>query len=106
MSLLPLFLAILLSVHGLRRKSLSPSGAVTAFVIGLLTMAGGLRVFGVALIGFYLIGSWATKCQYVYDNRPTNKTEAVLFFVQMGKRRRQSLRKVIKKVGTEPDGRS
>ena len=81
MSLLPLFLAIVLSVHGLRRKSLSPSGAVTAFVIGLLTMAGGLRVFGVALIGFYLIGSWATKCQYVYDNRPTNKTEAVIFFV-------------------------
>lgn len=61
MSLLPLFLAILLSVHGLRKKSLSPSGAVTAFVIGFLTMAGGLRMFGVALIGFYLIGSRATK---------------------------------------------
>lgn len=81
MSLLPLFLAILLSVHGLRRKSLSPSGAVTAFVVGFLTMAGALRAFGVALIGFYLIGSWATKCQYVYTNRRTNKTDAVIFFL-------------------------
>ncbi|KAF8063513.1 integral membrane protein DUF92-domain-containing protein [Lyophyllum atratum] len=53
--------ASLLSLHGLRKKSLSPTGAFTAFVVGVLTMAGGLRVFGVALIVFYLIGSRATK---------------------------------------------
>lgn len=53
--------ASLLSLHGLRKKSLSPSGALTAFIVGTLTMAGGLRVFGVALIVFYLIGSRATK---------------------------------------------
>ncbi|KAF5378082.1 hypothetical protein D9615_007623 [Tricholomella constricta] len=53
--------ASLLSLHGLRKKSLSPSGAATAFAVGVLTMAGGLRVFGVTLIVFYLLGSRATK---------------------------------------------
>lgn len=55
--------ASLLSFHGLRKKSLSPSGALMAFVVGVLTMAGGLRVFGVTLIVFYLLGSRATKCE-------------------------------------------
>ncbi|KIM37475.1 hypothetical protein M413DRAFT_77158 [Hebeloma cylindrosporum] len=59
----PLFLALLLSGHGLRKKSLSPSGALAAFVVGFLMMSGGVRVFGVALIGFYLAGSRATKCE-------------------------------------------
>ncbi|KAH9475375.1 Transmembrane protein 19 [Psilocybe cubensis] len=54
-------LALLLSAHGLRRKSLSPSGAFAALVVGFLMMAGGTSVFGVALIGFYLVGSRATK---------------------------------------------
>ena len=53
--------ASLLSLHGLRKKSLSPSGAATAFVVGFLTFAGALRVFGIALIVFYLLGSRATK---------------------------------------------
>ncbi|KAF8966823.1 integral membrane protein DUF92-domain-containing protein [Flammula alnicola] len=57
----PFALALLLSGHGLRKKSLSPSGALAAFVVGFLMMAGGIRVFGVALIGFYLVGSRATK---------------------------------------------
>lgn len=57
-------LATLLSLHGLRKKSLSPDGALTAFVVGMGTMAGGLKVFGVTLIGFYLLGSRATKCKY------------------------------------------
>ena len=61
---IPFVFSLLLSVHGLRKKSLSPSGALTAFVVGLLMMAGGTRVFGVALIGFYLIGSRATKCEF------------------------------------------
>ncbi|RDB22409.1 Protein PGR [Hypsizygus marmoreus] len=53
----------LLSIHGLRKKSLSPSGALTVFMVGILTMAGGLRVFGVALIVFYLLRSRMEKKQ-------------------------------------------
>ncbi|KAG6809622.1 hypothetical protein H0H92_015500 [Tricholoma furcatifolium] len=53
--------ASLLSIHGLRKKSLSPGGAATAFIVGFLTFAGGLRAFGITLIVFYLLGSRATK---------------------------------------------
>lgn len=60
--LVPLLLASLLSIHGLRKKSLSPSGSATAFVVGLLMMAGGTSTFGCGLIGLYLCGSTATKC--------------------------------------------
>ncbi|KAJ3793420.1 integral membrane protein DUF92-domain-containing protein [Lentinula aff. detonsa] len=59
--LIPLLFAALLSAHGLRKKSLSPGGAATAFIVGLLMMAGGVKVFGVSLIVFYLTGSRATK---------------------------------------------
>ena len=62
--LLTLFLASLLSAHGLRRKSLSPSGAFTAFLVGFFMLEGATYVFGATLIGFYLIGSRATKCEY------------------------------------------
>lgn len=61
---IPFVLSLLLSGHGLRKKSLSGDGAVTAFFVGLFTMAGGTRVFGVALIGFYLVGSRATKREF------------------------------------------
>jgi uncharacterized membrane protein len=54
-------LAALLSSHGLRRGSLSPSGALGAFIVASIMMAVPLRVFGVACIVFYLIGSRATK---------------------------------------------
>lgn len=63
--LTPLLLAFLLSAHGLRKKSLSPSGAFTAFQVGFLMFGGATRVFGVTLIGFYLIGSRATKCEHI-----------------------------------------
>ncbi|OCH85365.1 hypothetical protein OBBRIDRAFT_784917 [Obba rivulosa] len=53
--------AALLAAHGLRKKSLSPSGALAAFAIGSTMMAVPLRVFGVSLIVFYLAGSRATK---------------------------------------------
>ncbi|KAG7444122.1 uncharacterized protein BT62DRAFT_987973 [Guyanagaster necrorhizus] len=56
-----LLIATLLAVHGLRKKSLSFSGAVTAFIVGTLMMAGDTKVFGVALIFFYLVGSRATR---------------------------------------------
>lgn len=61
--LLSVVLALLLSAHGLRRKSLSPGGALAALVVGFLMMTGGSSVFGVGLIGFYLVGSRATKCE-------------------------------------------
>ncbi|KAF9554230.1 hypothetical protein CPC08DRAFT_696892 [Agrocybe pediades] len=59
--LISLLIAILLSGHGLRKRSLSPSGALAALIVGFLMMTGGTRVFGVSLIGFYLVGSRATK---------------------------------------------
>ena len=58
---LPLVLASLLSVHGLRKRSLSPSGAAAAFVVGYTMMSVPLVAFGVSLIVFYLTGSRATK---------------------------------------------
>ncbi|KAF9466690.1 integral membrane protein DUF92-domain-containing protein [Collybia nuda] len=54
-------LALLLSTHGIRKKSLSLSGGFTAFIVGFGIMAGGLKTFGVSLIVFYLLGSRATK---------------------------------------------
>jgi len=54
--------ALALSLHGLRKGSLSPNGALTAFGVGYLSFAGGSYAFGATLIGFYLIGSRATKC--------------------------------------------
>lgn len=59
--LTPAAIAFGLAFHGLRKKSLSPSGAVTAFIVGLLIMAAPLKLFGISLIVFYLSGSRATK---------------------------------------------
>ncbi|KZP10735.1 hypothetical protein FIBSPDRAFT_838150 [Athelia psychrophila] len=59
--LTPLLVATALSLHGLKKKSLSPSGSLAAFAIGFLMLASPLRVFGVSLIVFYLTGSRATK---------------------------------------------
>ncbi|KAH6914310.1 integral membrane protein DUF92-domain-containing protein [Coprinopsis sp. MPI-PUGE-AT-0042] len=58
---LPLVVATLLAGQGWKKKSLSQSGALTAFVIGYLFLAGGTYAFGVTLIAFYLVGSKATK---------------------------------------------
>ncbi|GAA5841006.1 hypothetical protein JCM3766R1_006636 [Sporobolomyces carnicolor] len=56
-----LVLAILLAARGLRSTSLSRSGAVAALVLGYVTLASPLRLFGTCLLGFYLAGSKATK---------------------------------------------
>ena len=45
--------------RGIKRKSLSPIGAVTAFVVGFLSIACGLR--GFVLFMFYQLGTMATK---------------------------------------------
>lgn len=59
--LIPLIVATILSVHGLRSRSLSFSGATTAFMVGFSILAVPVRTVGVTLIVFYLIGSRATK---------------------------------------------
>jgi uncharacterized membrane protein len=71
-SFISLLLPTLLAGHGLSKKSLSSSGAATAFVVGFAMISGstggpsgeglGLKVWGVSLIAFYLLGSRATKC--------------------------------------------
>ncbi|KAG0707274.1 integral membrane protein DUF92-domain-containing protein [Suillus ampliporus] len=59
--LIPLVIAALVGVHGLRSRSLSFSGAVTAFVVGFSMLAVPVRTIGVTLLVFYFIGSKATK---------------------------------------------
>ncbi|KAJ7094551.1 integral membrane protein DUF92-domain-containing protein [Mycena belliarum] len=80
-SVVSLLVPTLLAVHGLSKKSLSPSGALTAFVVGFAMIAGssgdpaggrGLKVWAVSLIGFYLLGSRATK----YGKQRKAKLEA------------------------------
>ncbi|KAI8974186.1 integral membrane protein DUF92-domain-containing protein [Trametes punicea] len=65
----PLVLALALSLHGLRKRSLSPSGAVAAFIVGYTTLSVRLRTFGIALIVFYLVGSRATKVGKALKNQ-------------------------------------
>ena len=57
----PFALALLLAGHGLRKRSLSPSGAVAAFAMGYASLANASLVPGVLLLVFYFIGSRATK---------------------------------------------
>ncbi|EGO23091.1 hypothetical protein SERLADRAFT_471800 [Serpula lacrymans var. lacrymans S7.9] len=59
--IVPLGFATALSLHGLRSRSLSPSGAAAAFTVGFLTLAAPVRAIGISLIVFYLLGSRATK---------------------------------------------
>jgi len=59
--LIPILLGTALSVNGLRRRSLSPSGAAAAFLTGVVMLSLPLRTPGISLIVFYLIGSWATR---------------------------------------------
>lgn len=59
--LVPTLIATLLAGHGLRKRSLSPSGAAAAFFTGVVMLSPPLKAFGISLIVFYLIGSRATK---------------------------------------------
>ncbi|GAA6011208.1 hypothetical protein JCM10207_005539 [Rhodosporidiobolus poonsookiae] len=63
MQLHPISLAIaaLFAAKGRRSRSLSSSGALAALVLGYAALANPLKLFGVALLGFYLAGSRATK---------------------------------------------
>jgi uncharacterized membrane protein len=53
-------IAVVLARHGLRKKSLSPSGARAAFAVGFTSFAMSYR-FGVVLIAFYYSSSRLTK---------------------------------------------
>ncbi|KAI0345044.1 hypothetical protein BDW22DRAFT_1353885 [Trametopsis cervina] len=59
--IIPFLLAAYLGSSGVRKRSLSLSGGIAAFIIGFAMMSVPLRVFGVSLIVFYLVGSRATK---------------------------------------------
>lgn len=59
--ILPFFLALCLSVNGAKSRKLSPSGAVTAFVVGFVIMSTHVRAIGISLVVFYLLASRATK---------------------------------------------
>mmetsp|Transcript_13343 Transcript_13343/g.23904 ORF Transcript_13343/g.23904 Transcript_13343/m.23904 type:complete len:287 (+) Transcript_13343:175-1035(+) len=52
-------IAALMAHRGRKRKSLTPSGAMAAFVVGFLSIACGMR--GFLLLLFYLVGTKATK---------------------------------------------
>jgi uncharacterized membrane protein len=56
--------ALLLSLHGRRKKSLSPSGARAAFVVGFLSFALSYRC-GLTMIAFYYSSSKLTKYRAV-----------------------------------------
>lgn len=58
---LEILLAAYLGLSGVRKRSLSPSGGLAAFLVGSTILAVRLRTFGLALIIFYLVGSKATK---------------------------------------------
>ncbi|KAI0029558.1 integral membrane protein DUF92-domain-containing protein [Vararia minispora EC-137] len=59
--LVPFLFATALSVNGLRKRSLSPSGAAAAFLTGISMLSLPLRTPGISLIVFYLLGSRATR---------------------------------------------
>ncbi|KAI0782101.1 integral membrane protein DUF92-domain-containing protein [Abortiporus biennis] len=59
--LIEFLLASYLGFSGVRKRSLSPSGGIAAFVVGFSMLAVPLRSFGISLIIFYLVGSKATK---------------------------------------------
>lgn len=57
---LAFILATAISARGLRKKSLSRSGAVAAFVVGFLSFLSSVR-FGLTLVSFYLSATRATR---------------------------------------------
>ncbi|WVQ69012.1 uncharacterized protein L199_007224 [Kwoniella botswanensis] len=54
-------IATALGLHGYRKGSLSLDGAIAAWLVGYGHLANPIKVFGITMIGMYLIGSRATK---------------------------------------------
>lgn len=60
--------ATVLGVHGYRSGSLNLSGAITASILGYLTLANPLKLFGICLLVFYFVGSRITKFKAYYKS--------------------------------------
>ncbi|KAI7861122.1 integral membrane protein DUF92-domain-containing protein [Circinella umbellata] len=56
-----LILSVLMVIHSRRKKSLSPSGAAGAFVLGMATFSSSYTYFSVVLLTFFLVSSKLTK---------------------------------------------
>ena len=56
-----LLLSSALAVHGIKRKSLSPSGAIAGFMVGCIIFVNPNLSFTLILLAFYLFGSRLTK---------------------------------------------
>ncbi|TIA68742.1 hypothetical protein E3P92_03895 [Wallemia ichthyophaga] len=59
--LIAILVASYLAYSGLKKRSLSLSGAISAFIVGYASLSSTICSFGVMLIVFYLSGSKATK---------------------------------------------
>jgi uncharacterized membrane protein len=57
--------SLLIALHGYNKKSLSASGALAAFSVGVGTMQNDWSVFAVVLLVFYFTGSRLTKASYL-----------------------------------------
>ncbi|TIB67145.1 hypothetical protein E3Q22_04243 [Wallemia mellicola] len=62
--LIAALLATYLAYSGLKKRSLSLSGAITAFIVGYASLSSTICSFGAMLIVFYLAGSKATKVKH------------------------------------------
>ena len=100
----PFLIALYLSVNGAISRKLSPSGAVTAFLVGFALMSTHVRAIGISLIAFYLLASKATKRKSFYATSPCRWLDE--------HRKRASSAKLSSKQGTTalavataPDGR-
>lgn len=57
----PLLFSASIAFRGFKKNSLSLSGALAAFLTGAILLSAELRVFGIMMLVFYFVGSWATK---------------------------------------------
>ena len=99
----PFLFALYLSVNGVKSRKLSPSGAVTAFVVGFTVMSTHVRAVGVSLVVFYLVGSRATKRKSSHASSPYGQLD------EQGKRAsstKLSSKQGTKALATALDGRS
>jgi uncharacterized membrane protein len=63
-----LVFAVLMSVRGIKRKSLTKAGAICAFVVGFLSLACGLR--GFLLLLFYVVSQCGMICSAFWSKEP------------------------------------
>ncbi|CAG8752129.1 17901_t:CDS:2, partial [Cetraspora pellucida] len=59
--LISIALSLVLALHGLRKKSLTKSGALCALLVGIITLSNNCYTFTVVLFVFYFTGSGLTK---------------------------------------------